>query len=493
MKKIFLIAGVAAFLFSACRKDEIVPKPNPPEPEPPVVEEHFLVSVIDSMFIAPENLSTAISESPLVGYYSSAIPTMGTPMKAMLRAVGATRLPRLDSVFDAQVGRSSDGQRQWQFCSYSFSYKSTSASGQPIVLSGRVTFPNNTVGQTHRLTSYSLFGHPLYAWYGWAPSASLSMLDLKAYYNSAVISPDFQGLGIDYDVNSSAFFSTEVLSRQLADCALAAIELMRSHGVVLDEQGYSTFWACSECASSAVELQRYYETTASDDFRAKFRFHSAFAVEGPLTLSQAVRYAVDHPEYNSLAYILVPQMVSFSPEQMGGFDGTDFMPDWMSVRYPTSTGENSFIESITRLKGDVSAYYPEGFNVTDIHNILAPDMFGNDGLYDMANPKTQIFLNTVDNLTSVDDFHPAAPLYLAHCPQDEYILYDHMRDVYTNMKHGNPSIVGNVHFLDVPTVESAAQMLGSNHTFAAIMSLFYMACAEKPVDMTRFYTLNDCR
>ena len=193
--RIILMVAIVSLLFGACRKDP-APQPQPTDSstEKPV---SLLVDILDSVSYAPEDFMLAICESPMFKYMDRLSGGSIGPVKGLFRMVGQVHIPEMDSLFDARMGRSADGTRQWQVYTYSFSYKSTTAAGEPVVLSARISFPSTISGAAHQLSTITLFGHQMVFANSWAPSQSLSMPDGRVFYNSAVISPDFQGLGID--------------------------------------------------------------------------------------------------------------------------------------------------------------------------------------------------------------------------------------------------------------------------------------------------------
>ncbi len=496
IKKSLSIAlfSTIVLLFSACHKDDIpTPRPDDTVTPSPVVEPAVLVAVLDSTIIEPEMLSDKICDDPMVATYAYWAPTIINPMRTLLRIVASTRIRHLDSLFESRVGVGPNGERRWEFRTYTFSYNSTTAAGQPVVLSARITLPCNSVGQPHALTSYSLFSHPMLFYNSWAPSNSMSTVDLRAVYNSAVISPDYQGLGIDNDINPVGFISLHSQTAQLRDCVKAAIELMRSRGITLDENvGHTTNWGCSECATTAMAFHRYYESDAPASLRNALRLSSTIAVEGPLTLPTSTRYADFHPDYDCFGNILITMMGCFSPEQLGGYQGEDFAPAWMSERYPNGSGSDaSFIDYYSRLKAYDLSKVPADYDAVDIHSNVAPDMLNAEGYFDYSNPKTKAFFNVVDKYMTIDDFQPVLPLYIASAEKDEYILYEHARESYARMRNGSDGTTGNVHWFDVPTTNAVASIFTSHHLAAAIVSLFYMACVENPEDMSTYYTAKD--
>ena len=63
------------------------------------------------------------------------------PVDALLRLRRTIEVPALDLLFQREVGADLLKGRRWRMESYCFTYKSKSAKGEDVVLSGRVTFP----------------------------------------------------------------------------------------------------------------------------------------------------------------------------------------------------------------------------------------------------------------------------------------------------------------------------------------------------------------
>ena len=163
--------------------------------------------------------------------------------KVMTNAFGnfiSQQTPALDKLFETEAGQGKQANHCWQIESYSFNYHSKSARGEDVVLSGRVTFPNHkTSGIGHQVKSLTLNMHHALNMVSMTPSQMLDLWILRAYFNEAVIEPDGQGLGVNLGKDYHCTVSSDVLARQMADCTLAALEVMRQHGVTLAADGHS--------------------------------------------------------------------------------------------------------------------------------------------------------------------------------------------------------------------------------------------------------------
>ena len=69
--------------------------------------------------------------------------------------------------------------------------------------------------------------------------------------------------------------------RQLADCVLAALEVMRKHDVTLAPDGYTVNWGSSQNSMAALAFTHYYETEAPAWFQDEVKLRSTFTGEGP--------------------------------------------------------------------------------------------------------------------------------------------------------------------------------------------------------------------
>ena len=142
-------------------------------------------------------------------------------LSGAIKTLVGLRKPQMDKTFAKQSANNSG----WQVQTYTFSYESVSVSGKPITLSGRITFPNAKDGSGHKVKSLSLYVH-YFLDKDVVPSLSLSPVDLRYLFDSAVIEPDLEGYGTSAD-RPYCGFSMLAQARQTADCMLAAIEILK--------------------------------------------------------------------------------------------------------------------------------------------------------------------------------------------------------------------------------------------------------------------------
>ncbi|MBQ4376731.1 MAG: hypothetical protein II793_03450, partial [Bacteroidales bacterium] len=303
-----------------------------------------LVAVLDSASMTIEDFAEAVSTSPMITYAASEMGSEAALLKKGLQSVLTARRPIMDAMFRKSLGRNGRGGRQWRLETYTFSYTSVTPTGESVVLSGRVTFPNNTVdGITHNLDSYTLYSHMFLFSNDWVPSNGFTLMSARALYNSAVIEPDEQGFGIDQGQHSMIYVSSNVRARQLADCISAARKIMKRHGVELSEKGYTTNWGDSFAAASALAYARYYDLYASKEERDAIRLKSTFAAHGPYNYDDLLLYKNDHPEFDGLLSIMsILSLSALNTHQLYGYSVEDFAPSWIKGETHTATDGNEY-------------------------------------------------------------------------------------------------------------------------------------------------------
>jgi hypothetical protein len=68
----------------------------------------------------------------------------------------------------------------------------------------------------------------------------------------------------------------------MADCVLAALEVMRQENVTLATDGYTNNWGTSLGAYGATGFAQYMENDATPDLQALFKLSATFIGEGPV-------------------------------------------------------------------------------------------------------------------------------------------------------------------------------------------------------------------
>ena len=285
-----LAAWVSMGLLTACSdsNDEDNDSGSIPGVNHPVhASTSTLRDIIEKNEYDPTQFGEVIGEWPLLSYAGDGIANM---LQSSLKLVALTRMPQMDAVFKETVGTASDGSRQWNLKRYVFTYKSVSSStGNDTTLLGSVIFPNNTVGKPHKVESLTLYHHQTIFSSSWLPSRSVTLMAMHAMHNSAVIEPDGQGARrkIGTLVRESA--KGDLSALQMADCILAALEVMRQEGVTPAANCYSNNWGTSLGVISATAFAHYMEKDASHDFQKLVNLRATYVGEGPVMPSNIKR------------------------------------------------------------------------------------------------------------------------------------------------------------------------------------------------------------
>lgn len=300
-----LAAMTAAVALTACSSadDETAEpqKPETPEQKPDTpkgegdeadpaasfVESGLLLDITKNETYQPEEFATALANSPILASYGDQIGDVMKLIEPVFKLQVNARVPKMDDLFEDEVGLDPTGQQQWQVESYLFHYKTTTAEGHDTVYLGRVTFPNNTVeGVNHEVKNLTLHSHQATYEAAWLPSKSLSMMTLHALANSAVIEPDYDEVDGNLMQVIMAYINGDKISKVGWDCVEAALDVMHQHGVHLAKDGYLNNWGSSLGMPVTMGICTYYEDKASDELKKKAPLHETFAGEGITQVSQ---------------------------------------------------------------------------------------------------------------------------------------------------------------------------------------------------------------
>ena len=236
----------------------------------------------------PSEFGEVIGSWPMLSFSGDIIANL---IKGQLKLVAATRLPQMDALFKERVGTAEDGSRLWNIKRCVFTYNSISGeTGNDTTLVGSVIFPTNTVGKPHQVDVLTLYHHQAYFENSWLPSHSVTMMAMHALHNSAVIEPDGQGAKRAMNDLVRENLQGDLTGLQMADCVLAALEVMRQEGVTLADNGYSNNWGTSLGTVAATGFAQYMERDATPDLQALFRLRATYIGEGPTMLDHVKGY-----------------------------------------------------------------------------------------------------------------------------------------------------------------------------------------------------------
>lgn len=464
---------------SPCRdKCEI---PHDDQTGNPYEESELLTEITASKILQPEKIPAAIINSnySIQNFPRNAL--FKIAMKVFFDSFIYRLIQTQDRLFNQSVGKNSRGNRQWHIESYCFEYKSVSASNEEIILSGRVTFPNNTVdGCKHYVKSLTIYNHHVLNSHSGTPTLALSPMVIHSLYNSAVIEPDYEGYGSTSD-RPHCGSSFMPLARQTADCTMAALDVMRRHGVKLAADGYSTNWGYSLGGSPALAFARYMDTSASEEMRQAIKLKSTYTGGGPFRTDEMISYMDNHFSFNpKLTTLLLKYLSALRQDQLGGYDFKDFCPEWMQRYEQIINGKRYTYLDAWRLgisrPEEIPAEY--GYQPESLKCHFASDMCTKDGHFDYDNPKTVTLLKIFHDNSDWDDWVPRTAIYMSHCPNDDAVPYKQAKELYELLSGKSSSLKWR---------DTSAGVIGKlikdNHRAVSFKAIINMTRKEEPADM----------
>lgn len=468
-------------LLAACNMKEEMEDIDTPPSADTEEEEAPYVEVTDSTFTAPDAYADHICEvndRPQMQKWSNI-------QTAVLNTVINTRMPKLKAFFQQESQTAGRADAPWHVASLAFNYKSLSAKGEEIILSGRVTFPKYVnPALSHKLTSLSIVSHTYepkndkrY------PSDREDLLTPRVLYNSAVIEPDYEGYGTT-DERMFCFLSNKAMAQQMADCVEAALELLKRHHVVLADDGYSTCWGISMGAPGALAFTRHYETKASDSFKRAVRLHSTFASSGPLSTDQILEYYNQHDDHRGLLFHLqMAGLAAIDPERLEGYTPKDFIPEWMlTTQYEVEGATYTYYDLWMQNKPFTYVIILGNYQMLlwQLADVLASDMMDEEGHLLDASPKVQVLRKILAEENDWDSWTPQTPTYLTNHPKDGGVPYEPAHQLYLSFA----SRGGNVFWKDdtLPNIMEGDPMLV--HFYIAYFEIMRAISCEFPSEMS---------
>jgi len=414
---------------------------------------------------------------------------LGAPsFTALLKQIQPIAVPFFKAFMWTKVHRHMLFKRGLEIQSDTFSYRSQTVDGREVILSGRVTFLNSKAeGTPHQVKTLSLHIHQAFFHPEWAPSQNLMFMPLKVLWDSAVIEPDLQKWGINYGIEPDGGGSAMHMARQLADCTVAALEVMRRHGVTLAPDGYTTNWGSSQGAMPTLLFAKWYDTEAPQWFREAIRLRATFAAEGTVPPKALTLHTYEDPKRIYEGHILLTAYFkAFNKEQRGGYMPEEYVPEWFNEpRYEVDGHKITFLDA-------VSHYYPQFTEevikaMTSFDQLVAPDMLTADGKVDINCPKIRAWLACLQKHNNLDDWTPAHSVYIAHSPADDMMPYTMVCDLYRTLSNDGQNSL--VHMLSVPSMRLLPHGGMKPHFIIAFVGQLLMALVENPEDMRNFYRL----
>ncbi|MBQ9546713.1 MAG: hypothetical protein IJU90_05455 [Bacteroidales bacterium] len=459
------VLSLSMAMTTACSKDDNDSTPAQPS-----------VNVFASERYTLQQLVEEAGRGRYIQSYLGDNETVLALVENVLKGMSDRRSYRIDTIFaNRENVPLNQYKRDWHIESHLFTYHSVSSTGEPTVLSGRVTFPTADDGNGHRVGSLSLYVHH-YIGTAIAPTKAVSPLTLRTVYNSAVIEPDLQGYGVD-DAHIFCGFDNETQARQMKDCLFAAIEVMRQHGVTLADDGYTTAWGYSLATPAVMSFIRLHDQTFSQSERQTIRLHSAFVGGAPMRLDQMLLYFNQHPEFDvQLMRYSIPFLSAMPQSIFGNYQLSDFAADWMHNYTISKEGQTcTFFYGLTHFNGTTSLW-PDTYSYSKLNNILASDMFNADSSFNFSNPKCVSLFSIMTRLSDWGSWSPSVDVYASHGTNDDRMPYDQDRATFDRMGKG-----GKIHWKDTYAGILRNVMNGS-HQMLTILASFSMVQYNTPAE-----------
>ena len=319
----------------------------------------------------------------------------------------------------------------------------------------------------------------------WAPSKNLMFAPLKVLWDSVVIEPDLQKWGINYGIEPDGGGSAVHMARQLADCIVAAMEIMRQHGVSLAPDGYTTNWGSSQNAIPTLLFAKWYDTEAPQWFKDALRLRATFSAEGAAHMQDLMQSTYHDPENIFLNFILLTAYFkAFTPAQLGGYKPEEFVPKWYSdTKFQVDGREITFLDAVSHYYPQLTDPYFREANTYD--KVFAPDMLTADGEVDMNNPKIRAWMACLRQYNDMSGWTPAHAVYLAHSPADDMIPFELAYNLYRTLSNEGQNPL--VHMLSVPAMRFIPNGGLKPHFIIAFVGQIIMTFAENPEDMRKVY------
>lgn len=476
MNKFFLLS-LFVVMFVACSDSS--------DEEDCLMSAPRLVNVTHMEYIDPDKLCSEISSVSSLD--NQVLKTIRPAFDPLFQRINSEQRKAMDKMFNAEVGGSSDGEKNWWIEKCTFTFRTKSASGEDIVLTGSVIYPNNTNRKiSHELKSLTLSskGAGSLTSTGDNDPADVLMEALRTFFNSAIIIPEYQGLRHDSGKHFYCFVSSKVLARQMADCVLAAMEVLESNGVTLAPDGYTLNEGSSQVGVIPLAFAKWYETEAPRKIREKLKMKYTVTYTGPIDFAGVMSYFSEHPDFDAmLCKGMVTSLGALSEEKWDGYQPEEFMANVFHTTKVNINGKDmTYYEAMGKYSYNVLGTKSDVPKTSKLSDILAADMLTANGRLNPQSPKTQVMLRLFKEENDVFDWQPTLPVYIMHCKEDNNIPYEVSYNYYDKLSvHGtNP----NVHWGDIPLPAGSdllvKQFPALSHVLSNVVITFRVITKEYP-------------
>ena len=429
---LFIITS--ATIFAACTKDGLYDGQKKDETV------GYLVSVTDSIAF---NSADSFNE-----YIGGTLLDLGAEVsgKAVAALFNDAKILKLIKKMNQE-----QGNHDFRFEKFNFTYNSKDNAGKDIVLSGCVIFPNTPSGNIkHELDGVTLF-HPY--WLNVKKCATIvgSPIMSRAAYNQAVVIPDFQGYGLTEENFHHPFLEYGVLARQSIDCELAALELLENHGLALKEDYITYNMGMSKGAPVAMRTLEMVQNTEPESIRRKLNIKSTYCCTGPYDpMGLLEAFNSEGTGTNCwMGVMLISSAYYAYPDKFQGYAIEDFFTeDFNNARFNDGVREYNIVDLVeSRLTGEAPLNELfTAYGLTSVRRILSPSFFNDNGSFNYDNELFSILTGILKSNNTATGWDPVTTVLVEHSTDDDFVNYDVSMKAFEDLKsleHGGDN--ENVH------------------------------------------------
>lgn len=475
MRKFYFLFTIllTAAVIASCRKEATVPQqpqeqgedPGQGQEEEPQLPQGYLVEVLDTTVYetADDFVDFIASTYFLMADYEEIFREVVDPIMKIGAAETYVRQIIQGKTANVRIHR------------YNFTYRSLDTDGQPCIFSGSLVLPNSDNPEYRcRLDAVTLYHSFYISKYDCATGSGVPAM-ARAIFNQAVVSSDFQGMGVDEGTHHHPFLEYFSLARQSIDCEMAALELMGRLNVRLPERFPTYNMAISKGAPVVIAAHKLVQESEDEDIKKSIRIASSYACAGPCDLVGLLKaYGTDIDLVNIWMISMMVLSVYYShPEEFPGVDILDFFSEnYRNAIIPVG-GVNCFVhEYVDLMVSNQNFITADALDAVGIHraqDMLNPRFFNEDESYNMNDPLVATFFRLLGDCNPCTGWIPKSTVLMETGRNDRFIVYDVANNCYLTLRgglpipnplvrmntwqdldHGNMSIVGMVKIMALP-------------------------------------------
>ena len=314
--------------------------------------------------------------------------------------------------------------RKTVFRAVSFAYPSVSPLGDTIMLSGLVTIPVLKGNKPERMLIYHRILAPSYKI---APSNSIPIEAVLTADNTICVFPDYYGCGVT-EGNPTPYTALNYHARCAADCALAALEIVKDEGIVLADGFYTWNTGYSQGGGYALATQRYIETELPDSLASLINLRWSLCGGGIYEPDKLFKNFIDKGDMGSTPSIYFQAVRGeFCIHQ-------DILQDLKIEDLLSEKAIKLGIDSILNAPDD--GFWDLAKKIDTMCNSDDPTSFFNPILSDTSSVLYKTLEEAFARDGCIADWHPRNPVCMYHSQNDSCIPYKYIVEAQ-NMLNGN--------------------------------------------------------